>query len=121
MRKGVRIGLQVGGLYLLFGVGNLLQQIGHLPIPGSIMGLFLLFFLLITGIVPEAWLAGGADWLLKVLPFLFLPSFIGVMNYRSFFIHQGVLLAGVVFVNTLLVMVVSAWVGTRIARRKEEA
>lgn len=110
----IKIGLQIIGLYLLNWVGNLIQLWLHLPLSGSIIGLLILFVLLITKAVPETFIQAGALTLLKVLPFLFIPSVLGIMNEGTFFKEKGLLFIGAILISTFLTMGGSSWITGKI-------
>ncbi|ATD31533.1 CidA/LrgA family protein [Macrococcoides bohemicum] len=67
-------------IILITSVGNFLQQLLHLPIAGSIIGLVLFYILLMTGVVKETWIKSGANLFLTTMIFFFLPSIVGVKN-----------------------------------------
>ncbi|MBC9873994.1 CidA/LrgA family protein [Macrococcoides bohemicum] len=67
-------------IILITSVGNFLQQLLHLPIAGSIIGLVLFYILLMTGVVKETWIKSGANLFLATMIFFFLPSIVGVKN-----------------------------------------
>jgi holin-like protein len=58
--------------FLLIGHG--LANIFHVPLPGSVVGLILLFLLLLTGVIKLSWIEKAANFQLKHLPLLFIPS-----------------------------------------------
>ncbi|WP_047154835.1 CidA/LrgA family protein [Aneurinibacillus tyrosinisolvens] len=99
----VRIAVQIGILYILNQAGNLIVKVLHLPIPGNLIGLLLLFLLLITKVIPLQWIEEGSALLLKHLSFFFIPIAVGLMSYGNLLLHQGWLL----FVSIL----VSLWIG----------
>ena len=55
----------------------------HLPLAGSIVGLFLFYLLLQFKIVPLTWVEDGANFLLKTMVFFFIPSVVGIMDVAS--------------------------------------
>lgn len=112
--------LQIIGLYLLNWIGTWIQKLCHLPVSGSIIGLVLLFLLLIFKLLPEKSLEGGARTLLKLLPFLFLPSVLGVMKEGPFLKHEGFLFGGLVLISTFLTMGTTAWVTERVSSLKKQ-
>ena len=119
VRKVIKIVVQLGGLYLFYLVGTWIQHTLHLFVPGSIIGMFLLFLLLMTGLVKRHWLESGAELLLDYFPLLFHPAVIGVMNYLAFFQGEGLWTVAIIFISTVIVMCSSGWTAQWIARRKE--
>ncbi|WP_231633109.1 CidA/LrgA family protein [Numidum massiliense] len=120
-KKAIRLIVQLSGLYVLYLVGTWLQRAFHLFVPGSIIGMLLLFFFLMTGLVKEEWLASGADPLLRYLPLLFLPTIIGVIDFLPFFKEEGIWAVAIVMVSTVAVLCTSGLVTQWMARRKEAA
>ncbi|MBS2771466.1 CidA/LrgA family protein [Anoxybacillus rupiensis] len=120
MKRALIIAVQVAGLYGLYGIGVWLQHWFHLPIPGSIIGMLLLFFLLMSGVVKESWLGDGAQFLLSYLPLLFVPSTVGIADYLSLFQGRGLLSIAVVMISTVMVMTASGAIGQWRAKKAEK-
>ncbi|MCM3700896.1 CidA/LrgA family protein [Paenibacillus macerans] len=114
--KGV---FQVAILFLFTFAMNEIAKLLHLPIPGSILGIFVLFTLLKTNIVKLAWIEQGANWLLAELLLFFIPSAVGIMKYMPLLESEGVRILIVVIFSTLIVMISSGLVASRISKRKE--
>jgi len=68
----VQLLIMIGFLLLGYGAANTF----HIPLPGSVLGLILLFLLLITGVVKLSWIEKAANFQLKHLPLLFIPSIV---------------------------------------------
>ncbi|MFS0822358.1 CidA/LrgA family protein [Bacillus sp. 1P02SD] len=117
----VKICIQIAILYLIYWLGTLIQGLLHTAIPGSIIGMILLFLLLHTKIVKEKWLGDGAQFLLTYLALLFVPATVGIMDYLSFFYGKGIITVAIVLLSTFLVMVISSVVGEKIATRKKRS
>lgn len=98
---------------------DLLARTLHLPVPGSILGMIVLFVLLQTGVVKLRWIEVGAAWLLGELLLFFIPSAVGIMNYMPMLEHDGLQILFIVLLSTFLVMTCTGLVATRIAKRKE--
>ncbi|WP_445399065.1 CidA/LrgA family protein [Zobellella sp. An-6] len=49
--------------------------------PGSIIGLFLLFFLLSTQLIPLSWVHDGGQLILRHMALLFIPVAAGLLGY----------------------------------------
>ncbi|RDY71377.1 CidA/LrgA family protein [Halobacillus trueperi] len=121
MSKVVTIILQITGLYIIYLLGTLIQNTFNLFIPGSVIGLVILFALLSLKIVPEHWFKQGVGFMIKHLPFFFIPATVGVMSYAYVFEGKGVLLILIGLLSTALVMGISGFVAQWMARRREAA
>lgn len=115
----LRIITHIFFLYALFLIGNVLQEIFHLFIPGSVIGMILLFLLLKLGIMKLKWLEEGTSLLLRHLTLFFIPVTIGFMEYLELFKGRGLLLLIITVISTALVMGVGGAVSEQLARRKE--
>lgn len=91
----------------------------HIPVPGSIIGMILLFVLLQTRIIRLNWIEVGANWLLAELLLFFIPSAVGVMNYWPMLEHEGMSIMLIVLTGTFIVMASTGLVASLIGKRKE--
>ncbi|GGH32335.1 CidA/LrgA family protein [Paenibacillus segetis] len=114
--KGV---FQVAILFFVSIAMNKLSTLLHLPIPGSILGIIVLFTLLKTKMIKLAWVEQGANWLLAELLLFFIPSAVGVMKYIPMLETDGVRILIVVISSTLVVMISSGLIAVRISKRKD--
>ncbi len=77
-----------GGLAILLaflGVGEVLARYGHVPLPGSVLGMVLLTAALHLGLLRSAWVAPAATLLIRNMGLLFVPPGVGLM------VHFGLL------------------------------
>ncbi|MFY0519432.1 CidA/LrgA family holin-like protein [Lysinibacillus sphaericus] len=111
--------VQIGYLYILLFVGNSIARILHLPIPGSIIGLVLLFLLLQFHIIKLEWVELGAGLLLSELLLFFIPSAIGVINYDALFGVQGMKVVLVIVVSAIVVMLMTGYTAQWLEQRKK--
>lgn len=119
MKKFALGTVQVAGLTVFSMLVNLVTKGLHLPIPGSIIGMFLLFLLLESGIIRLSWVEAGASWLLAELLLFFIPSAIGVMNYFKVLEADGIQVLAVVLIGTFAVMASSGVLTGLIYKVKE--
>lgn len=96
-----RLALQIGILSLIFRAGQWGVAQFHVPLPGNILGMLLLFGLLSLGLVREAWIQEGATLLTKHLAFFFIPIAVGLMEWGSLFRREGHWLLLALVVSTL--------------------
>lgn len=114
--KGI---LQVAVLMGFSELLNVLVRWLHLPVPGSIIGIALVFILLQTKVIKLEWVELGGNWLLAELLLFFIPSAVGIMNYIPMLEHDGVRIVVIVILSTILVMVSSGLLAGTMAKRKE--
>lgn len=98
--------LQIGFLYGLNMVGNLVAIMLKIPIPGSIIGLLILLIGLYLNIIPVTFIQHGAGFILVILPLFFIPSTVGVIQYPELLSLKGVALILMVMVSTFITMIV---------------
>lgn len=118
--KFTKIIVQVAALYMFNMIGTWIGEALHLPIPGSLIGMFLLLVLLGLKVLPVKWFELGAETLVALMPFLLIPPTIGLMNYGSFFMNKGISLFITVVASTFLIIIVAGHTGQYLANRKEK-
>lgn len=101
-------------IYACLYAGNGISSLLPVTIPGSIIGMLILFALLSTQILPAKWVKPGSSLLIRYMALLFVPIGVGVMNYYDQLRTQfGPLLVSCV-ISTLIVLVVVAFASQRI-------
>ncbi|EKT58334.1 CidA/LrgA family protein [Providencia sneebia] len=106
-------------LYLCLIVGNLLSALLPFAVPGSIVGMLILFTLLALQIVPAHWAQPGCSLLLKNMTLLFVPIGIGIMNYYSQLSQQLVPILVSCVVSTFIVLIVVAFSSNYIHKERQ--
>lgn len=91
----------IGGFWL---IGDFLVKTFHVPVPASILAIFLLLLCLFLNIIPLKYVEQGADAILKDLIFLFLPIMVTVIQYKALFITEGWQLFVSILFGTAFVM-----------------
>lgn len=119
MRDIFKIIIHIAVLYGIFLVGNGIAQYFNLFIPGSVIGMLLLFALLMTGVIKASWIEEGARTIINHLALFFIPATVGVINYFDLFAGKGFLLVIIVLLSTVMVIVTSGHVSQALMRRKE--
>ncbi|GIN87696.1 holin-like protein CidA [Heyndrickxia sporothermodurans] len=92
----------------------------HLKIPGSILGLVLLFILLQMKIVKLKWIEIGGNWLVAELLLFFIPSAVGIIQYKHLLLDNGLKIIAVIFISSTIVMICSGLLAEKMAKRKEK-
>lgn len=116
----LRTVLQILILWLFYFVGSWIVQITGLVIPGSIVGLILLWIALALKWVDLRWVADGANFLIAFLTLFFIPSTVGVIQYPELLSVPGMLLVTAVFLSTLIAFVLTGKLSARIERKEGE-
>ena len=100
-------------------IGELIKYFIPLPIPASIYGLVLMLVLLLTKVIRLEQVKDAADFLIEIMPVMFIPACVGLMD--SFSLLRGSLLSYVIIlaVSTIAVMAVSGLVTQRIIRNEK--
>ena len=98
----VRLVLGLGVLTGFAALGTGLVAALRLPLPGSVVGMVLLWAALSLGVVRLHWIEAAADGLLGILGLLFVPATVGVIEYLS---------AGAAWALWLLVMLAGLLLG----------
>ena len=109
---------QIGIISAISFVAELLYAFLPLPVPASVYGLLILLALLLTKIVKVEQIEDVADWLLKIMPILFVGPCVGLIT--SFDVINGQLLPLVLMcvVSTIGVMIVTSVAAQAVIRMK---
>lgn len=118
--KIILIIIQIGFLYSLSVIGNLIVTLLNLPIPGSIIGLLILFLGLYFKIIPVTFIKEGAGFILVILPMFLIPSTVGVVQYPELLSVWGMMLIFMIMISTFLTMIVVGRVSGRFEEKGKE-
>ncbi len=91
-------------LILIWCLGQRFTTALNWPLPGSLIGLGLLWFLLDRGLIPARWVEAGADGLLNHLMLFFVPAMLALVDRPELLSLLGVKLLITVLLSTLAVM-----------------
>ncbi|MFC0274044.1 CidA/LrgA family protein [Metabacillus herbersteinensis] len=97
-------------ILFIYLVGNSLVILLDLPIPGSIIGMVLLFIALLMGVCKLRWVEAVAQLHIKHITLLFIPFAVGVLHYTSSFQMEGLKLAAILVTSSLVVLLVTAYI-----------
>lgn len=111
--------LQLFVLWLLNELGLIIVQWLHLPIPGNVLGMMLLFILLLTGVIKLNWIDQASSFLLKHLVFFFIPITVGIMTLGPMFLRNGLSLIVILIISAVLGMVVTGGSAQLLAKKRE--
>lgn len=97
-RAALVIAAQIAVLWLMNLGASTGAALLHLPVPGNVLGLVLLFALVWSGILKAAWLEPAATLLVKHLAFFFIPITVGLKDMGPLFALHGI---GILFILTM--------------------
>lgn len=101
-------------------IGEILHVLIPLSIPASIYGIVLLFAGLVTGIVPLASVKDAGAFLVEIMPVMFIPAAVGLINSWDLLEEHLLSYVIVTFLTTVLVMAVSGLVTQTVIRSRKE-
>ena len=101
-------------------VGEVLKYLIPLPIPASIYGLVIMLLLLVTKRIRLEQVKDAADFLIEIMPILFIPAIVGLIT--AWDILKGILIPVLVIivVSFLLVLFTTGKVTDLLIDRKEK-
>lgn len=115
----IRTIAQIGIIILFYLVGEYIVSLTGIIIPGSIIGLVLLWLSLYFKILNVKFIQKGASFMLAFLTLFFIPSTVAVINYPELLTVSGGLLILAVIISTILALVITGKV-SRIIEEKEK-
>jgi holin-like protein len=101
---------QVALLLLIVFIGEILNRVFKIPIPGNILGMILLLIALLTGIIKLHQIEEISKFLLDHLSFLFIPAGVGLLSVTGVLKDSWYFLLLMAIITTILVMAVTALV-----------
>ena len=97
-----------------------LTRLTAIPLPGNVLGVIVLFFLLLTGIIKESHISLAAEFLLRHLVFFFVPIAVGLMQWGSVFYDYGWVLAAAIVGSTALPLAIVGFMAKALRRSSDK-
>jgi holin-like protein len=97
-------------IFFFFALGNIISWLTGEFIPGSVIGMLLLFTGLLTGIVKPGKVATAANFLVGNMALFFVPVGVGLMVSFHFFKGNVTAIVTSVVVSTFLVLLSTGFV-----------
>ncbi|SFL95267.1 holin-like protein [Paenibacillus sp. 1_12] len=105
MSKLLKCVVQIGFFMLISIAMNKLVALLHIPIPGSIIGIVVVFIGLQTKLIKLEWIDAGASWLLAEMLLFFIPPAVSLIQYKELMMSSGLRIVLVMLVSSIAVMV----------------
>lgn len=96
-------------IYTCLYAGNGVAYLLPVAIPGSIIGMLIMFVLLAMQILPPQWVKPGCHALIRYMVLLFVPVGVGVMQYSDILRAQFGPVVVSCTISTLVVFLVVSW------------
>lgn len=100
-------------------LAELMEYLIPLPIAASIYGLVLMLVGLITKLIPLEKVEGAADFLVEIMPLLFVPSTVSIIANLDALRQMLVPLTVICIVTTVLIMGVTGRAAQGLLHREE--
>ena len=98
-------------------IAEVMEYFIPLPVAASIYGLVLMLVGLVTGLIPLKEVEDAADFLVEIMPIMFIPATVGIMTSIEALKQMLVPLCVISIVSTVLVFGVTGRVAQGIIRR----
>lgn len=116
----IRTIVQIGIIIIFYLLGEAIVKLTGLIIPGSIIGLVLLWLALFFKVFKVTYIQQGASFLLTFLTLFFIPSTVAVINYPELLTSSGALLIVAVIISTIFSLVFTGKVSQFIERKERK-
>lgn len=100
-------------------IGECMNYLIPLPIPGSIYGMVLLFLLLLSGILKVEQIEETADLLLSIMPIFFISPTVSLMSSITLIKDSLIGVIVICLVSTIVVMSVTGLVSQAVIRHDQ--
>lgn len=100
-------------------LGEILHILIPLPVPASVYGLLLMFTALCTGILKQEQVREAADFLIEIMPVMFIPAAAGLLDAWPALQAIWIPVILITVITTVLVMAVTGRVTQHMIRRKD--
>lgn len=99
-------------------LGELCAYLIPVSIPASIYGMTLLFLALVLKILPASWVKDTGDFLVSILPLLFVSPVVGLLGCLDAVAEEGLKMAVILVVTTIATFAVSGIVTQLLLKKK---
>ena len=118
-----KIFLQLGIIFALYWVSQLIEAVLPFSFPASVIALMLLLALLVLRVVKPEHIRQSADFLQSGIAFFLIPVMVGLMNYVDLIMENAAAFFVICLVSTVLTFGAVAWtvqLTCRLMERKKE-
>lgn len=94
--------MQFGIIACISLIGEVLNKVLPLPVPGSVWGMIIMFIMLCTGVLKLNQVEGAADFLLSIMTVMFVPVGAGLIQSYSAIKNEIISIFIVIIVSTIV-------------------
>lgn len=105
-------------IYLSLFAGNWIQAKFTLSVPGSVIGLLILFTGLVSGLVKAHWVQPSASILIKYMVLLFIPISVGLMAHFHMLLNNALAIIASTVLSTIFVMILLSFTLDKMLTKK---
>jgi holin-like protein len=120
LKNIIKIIAQASLLWVIYYLSTWVVKFFHIPLPGSVLGMIVLFAMLSAGAIKEQWLTAAAAPMLKHLTFFFIPIAVELMEWGGLFRQKGHLLFLPLVVSTLAALAVTGGIVQLMMKSKHD-
>ncbi len=97
-------------------IGMGLQILLETSVPGSVLGMLVLFFALRFGLIKLEWVKPSANLIIRYMVLLFVPISVGLMEHFDMLMSNALPILATAVGGSLLVLVSLAWMLERLLK-----
>jgi len=102
--------MQFAVIAAVYFLGETISFLIPLPIPGTVYGLVLMFIFLCTGVIKLKRVEKAADFLLNIMPIMFVPGSAAVLEYLDVVSGSVWKMVVICVTSTFITLGVAGWV-----------
>ncbi|MGR5238857.1 CidA/LrgA family protein [Vibrio alfacsensis] len=91
------------------GIGNAIQKLTDISVPGSVIGMLVLFLSMALGVIKVEWVKPAATLFIRYMILLFVPISVGLMQHFDMLIANALPILASAVGGSLIVLVSLAW------------
>ncbi|UTZ41129.1 CidA/LrgA family protein [Vibrio campbellii] len=91
------------------GIGNTIQNLTGISVPGSVIGMLVLFFSMTLRLVKVEWVKPGATLFIRYMILLFVPISVGLMQHFDMLLANALPIIASAVGGSLIVLISLAW------------
>ncbi len=104
----IRYSVSLGLILVALAIGIAVQHYLDLPIPGSIIGMLVLFIAMASGLIPAEAVKPTANLFIRYMILMFIPISVGLIEHYELLINNAVSILASTIGGSAIVMIILA-------------